>query len=67
MIAKKGTETAVAAAEPKPAVFTKQQLLEAARYKEKSDLLETLLKDGKSYCFQETDKIIEAYMKGKVK
>lgn len=48
-------------------VFTKQQLLNASRYREKRDLLQALLEEGKSYSFEETETILKRYMKGKVK
>lgn len=49
------------------AVYTRQQLLQAKRYADRLDLINTLLKDGKSYSIQQVDEMIEKYMKGKVK
>ena len=48
-------------------VYTRQQLLQAKRYADRLDLINTLLKDGKSYSIQQVDEMIEKYMKGKVK
>lgn len=55
------------AAEGRPSVFTKQQLLTASKYKEKRDLLEALLENDKTYSFREVDEAIDMYMKGQVK
>ena len=48
-------------------VFTKQQLAESKRYKEKRDLLEALLENGKTYTIAQVDKIIGDYLKKEVR
>ena len=48
-------------------VFTKQQMLASGRYREKKDLLQALLEDGKCYRFEEVDEVVEKYKKGQVK
>lgn len=53
--------------ESEPPVFTKQQLLEASRYREKRDLLQVLLEDGRKYSFLDVEKLMKRYLKGKVK
>ncbi len=52
--------------EVKEATFTKDQLLLSNKYAEKKDLLNALLADDKSYSLQETDDIINIFLKGKV-
>lgn len=47
--------------------FTKQQMLASGRYRERKDLLQALLEDGKCYCFDEVDEMVEKYKKGQVK
>lgn len=56
--------TAEKSAAPK---FGKEQLLRAARYSGRRDLLNTLLQNGEKYSLEEVDTAIENYMKGKVK
>lgn len=51
----------------KAAVFTKEQLLSSQRYKNKRDVLNALLFDTKTYTQKEADRLIERFMKGKVK
>lgn len=48
------------------ATFTKEQLLESKRYKDRKDLINVLLKNEQTYSFKEVDDLIEKYMKGKV-
>lgn len=47
--------------------FTKGQLTGAARYQNRRDLLQAVLKDDMKYSHEEVEKIIADYMKGKVK
>ena len=47
--------------------YTKEQLLLATHYAEKRDLISALLKDGETYSTEQVDKLIENYMKGRVK
>lgn len=46
--------------------FTKEQLLESKRYRDRKDIINVLLKDNQSYNFKEVDDLVEKYMKGKV-
>lgn len=51
------------AVEPKPtAVFTKQQILAAAKYTERRDLLAVLLEDDRPYTLAEVNKSIDEFM-----
>lgn len=47
--------------------FTKNSLINSEKYKSKKDLLKVLLKDDGKYSFEEIKKIIEEYLKRKVK
>lgn len=47
--------------------FTKQQILSAARYKNRKDMVSALLDDGKTYTITEVDQMVDQIMKGKVK
>lgn len=47
--------------------YSKEQLLMSAKYKNRQDLLNVLLEDGKYYSINTVDKMIENFMKGKVK
>lgn len=58
---------AALAAEPLPVTYTKEQLLHASRYRGQRDLLQALLSDDTGYSFQEVDKLLKHYLKGKVK
>ena len=47
-------------------LFEKQQLLESRRFRDKRDLLEAILSDGKEYTMEEVEQRIDDYRKGKV-
>ncbi len=47
--------------------FTKEQLLNSKQYAEKRDVLAAVLADEKAYSLEDADKLIEKFMKGKVK
>lgn len=47
--------------------FAKNSLINSEKYKSKKDLLKVLLKDDGKYSFEEIEKIIEEYLKRKVK
>ena len=49
------------------ATFTKQQLINSAKYKHRVDLINALLKDDVTYTASEVDKKINDFMKGAVK
>lgn len=54
-------------AEKNPPAFTKAQLLESKRYRDRRDLLNALLQDGETYTAEQADTMITGFMKGKVK
>lgn len=61
-------QTVTAAVPAKQGVkFTKAQLTEAKRFRERRDALNALLKDNETYTVDEAQKIIDDYMKGQVK
>lgn len=47
--------------------FSKEQLLKSQKYKDERDLINALLKEDKKYSLSDVDKIIDDFMKGKVK
>lgn len=47
--------------------FTKEQIIESNRYKFRKDILNVLLESGKTYTLDEVDRLLENFMKGKVK
>lgn len=49
------------------AVYTKAQLAGSKRYANRRDLLESLLEEGKAYTLKEADRLIDRFMKGKVR
>lgn len=49
-----------------PDFFEKRQLLESRRFRDKKDLLEAILLDGKEYTMEEVEQRIDDYRKGKV-
>lgn len=69
--AKKTAETEAVHAEVQetvePVQFTKEQLLYSEKYSNQRDLVDALLDGNKSYTTETVDKMIEDYMKGKVK
>lgn len=48
-------------------LFSKNQVLTFDRYANRRDLLSALLKDGKKYTIDQVDRLIQNFMKGKVK
>lgn len=48
-------------------IFTKNQLILSKKYSDRKDLLNVLLEDKKSYSIKEVDKLIDNFMKAKVK
>lgn len=46
--------------------FTKEQLVSAEKYINRKDILSASLDDEKVYTFEETDALIDAYLKRKV-
>ena len=59
-------ETAAEMVEEKPATaaptFTKDRLVKSKRYREKVDLINALLEEGKEYTLDEVDARIEEFM-----
>ena len=53
--------------EAAPAAFSKDRVLAFRRYAARRDLLSALLEDGKEYTHDQIDRLIEDFMKGKVK
>lgn len=47
--------------------FSKEQLLASERFRDRRDVLGTILADEKQYTINEAKELIEKYMKGKVK
>lgn len=47
--------------------FTKQQILESKRYKNRRDLLRALLRDENTYTLKQVDAALCAYLKREVK
>ena len=48
-------------------LFTKDSIMRSKRFAHRRDALSFLLKDGDSYTCDEVERILENYMKGKVK
>jgi hypothetical protein len=47
--------------------FTKKQLLSSKKYRDKQDLIDSLLKDDQSYTLEAVDNLVDKFRKGKVK
>ncbi|WP_113674562.1 hypothetical protein [Vallitalea guaymasensis] len=47
--------------------FSKEKIISAKKYSNRKDILNELLDDGKEYSFDQVDKLMDDYMKGKVK
>lgn len=47
--------------------FTKEQILMSAKYHDQRDLVHALLDENKKYTMESVDKLIDEFMKGKVK
>jgi len=67
MTAKKGNAAAEEKSERAEPRFTKKQVLSAARFKNRKDLVSAVLDDGKTYTIVEVDQMVDRFMKGKVK
>ena len=46
--------------------FTKEQLLDSDRFRDRIDLVSTILSDGEEYTIEFVEEQIEKYMKGQV-
>ena len=47
--------------------FSKEQLIDSSRFRERRDILEALLETGELYTVRAVEEKIDCYMKGKVK
>lgn len=47
--------------------FDKEQICNSVKYSRYKDILSSQLQDNKKYSYDEIDKVIEDFMKGKVK
>lgn len=52
---------------PKDIKFPKETIAKTKRYRDRVDLVNALLEDGKEYTFEETDEIIKIFMEREVK
>lgn len=50
----------------KQSKFTKEQLLDSDRFRDRIDLVSTILSDGEEYTIEFVEEQIEKYMKGQV-
>ena len=50
-----------------PKKFNKTQILKSQRYINRSDILSVILKDGETYTQSEIERLMDEFMKGKVK
>ena len=48
------------------AVYTKEQILNSKKYKNRRNVLGAILVDGKEYTIEEVDSLLKKFMKGKV-
>ena len=46
--------------------YSKKQILDSKKYKNRRDALGAILADGKEYTLEEVDALLEKFMKGKV-
>lgn len=59
-------ETVVKSEQTEPK-FSKEQILTSARFANRRDLVDALLDENKNYTLETVDKLIDKYMKGRVK
>ncbi len=67
MATAKKTENSMSDVKGREQMFTKEQIAASQRYADRKDLVNAVLADGKKYTFQDVEKTIENYLKGKVK
>ena len=48
-------------------MFSKSQLVRCGKYHDRRDLVDALLDGSKKYTMEQVDKLIEGFMRGKVK
>lgn len=51
----------------KPVTYTKAQLVDSAKYRNRKDLINAVLVDGKTYTIEEVEQRVEQFMRGTVK
>lgn len=51
----------------KEPTFEKEAIVRSARYRDKLDLVNALMEDGKEYTLKQVDKVIEEYLNKEVK
>ncbi len=66
-VAEKENVTETVVTDEKELSFSKQAFISSKSYKHHRDLLETILESEKSYTKSEVNKLIDDYLKGKVK
>ena len=68
-VRKKETEDAVESVEVQSVqtVFTKEQILASAKYRNRRDLVDALLDGNTSYTTETVDELVNSFMKGQVK
>lgn len=49
------------------ALFTKEQILSSAKFRNRRDLVDALLDEKLSYTIETVDKLVNSFMKGQVK
>lgn len=67
MATAKKTENSMSDVRHKEQKFTKEQIAASQRYADRKDLVNAVLADGEKYTFEDVEKTIENYLKGKVK
>ena len=68
-VRKKETEDAVESVEVQSVqtVFTKEQILASAKYRNRRDLVDALLDENTSYTTETVDELVNSFLKGQVK
>lgn len=68
-VRKKETEDAVESVEVQSVqtMFTKEQILASAKYRNRRDLVDALLDGNTSYTTKTVDELVNSFMKGQVK
>lgn len=68
-VRKKETEDAVESVEVQSVqtMFTKEQILASAKYRNRRDLVDALLDGNTSYTTETVDELVNSFMKGQVK
>ncbi len=67
MLAKNTAEKQEVQTNETPASYTKSQILASIRYVSRRDILSVILKDNEKYSFDQVNKLLNEFLKGKVK